>query len=68
MAELWAALRPSGRLVANVVSTKGERTVLDWQAQHGGELTRISVETAGPIGSFTGWTPARAVTQWAVTK
>ena len=35
-------------------------------SEHGGELTRISVETAVPVGSFTGWTPARSVTQWAV--
>jgi precorrin-6Y C5,15-methyltransferase (decarboxylating) len=34
----------------------------------GGELTRLSVEHASPIGSFSGWTPARAVTQWAWTK
>jgi len=34
----------------------------------GGELTRIGVETAAPIGSFTGWTPARSVTQWALSR
>ena len=37
-------------------------------AEHGGELTRLSVEHAAPIGGFTGWTPARAVTQWAVDR
>jgi precorrin-6Y C5,15-methyltransferase (decarboxylating) len=37
-------------------------------ADHGGELTRISVESAAPLGSFTGWTPARTVIQWSVTK
>jgi precorrin-6Y C5,15-methyltransferase (decarboxylating) len=37
-------------------------------ADHGGELTRIAVESAAPLGSFTGWTPARAVIQWAMTK
>ena len=29
---------------------------------------RRTVETAAPIGSFTGWTPARTVTMWAVTR
>ena len=33
---LWQALRPGGRLVANVISTEGERALLDWQARHGG--------------------------------
>ena len=37
-------------------------------AEHGGELTRLAVEHAAPIGSFTGWTPARAVTQWSWSK
>ena len=36
--------------------------------EHGGELTRTSVEHAAPIGSFTGWTPARTVIQWVWTK
>ena len=35
--------------------------------RHGGELTRLAVETTAPIGSFTGWTPARTVTQWSLT-
>ena len=34
---------------------------------HGGELTRIAVEVAAPLGSYTGWEPARTVTQWAFT-
>ena len=36
--------------------------------EHGGELTRVSVETSAPVGAFTGWTPARTVTQWALTR
>ena len=36
--------------------------------KHGGELTRVSVETSAPVGAFTGWTPARTVTQWALTR
>lgn len=37
-------------------------------AARGGELTRIAVEQAAPLGGFTGWAPARTVTQWAATK
>ncbi len=36
--------------------------------EHGGELTRVSVETSAPVGAFTGWTPARTATQWALTR
>jgi len=61
-----AALGPGGRLVVHGVTLETERVLGDLYAEHGGELTRIAVETAAPIGSFTGWTPARAVTQWAL--
>ena len=37
---LWAALRPGGRLVANVVTTEGEARLLDWQPDTAGALTR----------------------------
>ncbi|GAA4372972.1 precorrin-6y C5,15-methyltransferase (decarboxylating) subunit CbiE [Nocardioides caricicola] len=61
-----AALRPGGRLVVHGVTLETEQVLAAAYREHGGELTRISVESSAPIGSFTGWTPARAVTQWAV--
>ncbi len=60
-----SALRPGGRLVVHGVTLETEQLLASAYAEHGGELTRIAVETAAPIGGFTGWTPARAVTQWA---
>ncbi len=35
---------------------------------HGGELVRLSVARAEPVGSFSGWRPAMPVTQWAWRK
>lgn len=61
-------LRPGGRLVVHGVTLETETLLAGAYAAHGGELTRLSVEHAAPIGSFTGWTPARAVTQWTWTK
>lgn len=60
-----AAVRPGGRLVVHGVTLETETLLARAYADHGGELTRIGVETAEPIGTFIGWTPARAVTQWA---
>ena len=65
---LWAALRPGGRLVANVVSTEGESTILAWQARHGGELARIALSRAEPLGGHHAWRPLLPVTQLAATK
>jgi precorrin-6B C5,15-methyltransferase / cobalt-precorrin-6B C5,C15-methyltransferase len=63
-----AALRSGGRLVMHGVTLETEQLLAGLYQEHGGELTRISVETAAPIGGFTGWTPARAVTQWSLTR
>lgn len=62
------ALLPGGRLVVHGVTVETETLLAQQYAEHGGELTRIAVEHAAPIGSFTGWTPARTVTQWSWSK
>jgi precorrin-6B C5,15-methyltransferase / cobalt-precorrin-6B C5,C15-methyltransferase len=62
------ALRGGGRIVVHGVTVETEAVLAAAYAKHGGELTRIHVEHAAPVGSFTGWTPSRAVTQWAFTK
>ncbi|OOC54330.1 MULTISPECIES: precorrin-6y C5,15-methyltransferase (decarboxylating) subunit CbiE [Nocardiopsis] len=58
------ALRPGGRLVVHGVTLETEHLLADAYRRHGGELTRVAVETTAPVGTFTGWTPARTVTQW----
>jgi len=62
------ALKPHGRLVGHAVTLESEAVLLDVYAQYGGELQRISVETAEPVGPFKGWKPSMPVTQWAWTK
>ncbi len=61
-------LAPGGRLAVHGVTVETERLLGALHATHGGELTRIAVEIAGPIGSYTGWKPSRTVTQWAFTR
>ncbi|WP_231482631.1 precorrin-6y C5,15-methyltransferase (decarboxylating) subunit CbiE [Nocardioides sp. URHA0020] len=61
-------LARAGRLVVHGVTLETESLLAAAYGEHGGELTRISVEHAAPIGSFSGWTPARAVTQWSWSK
>jgi precorrin-6B C5,15-methyltransferase / cobalt-precorrin-6B C5,C15-methyltransferase len=65
---LWQALRPGGRLVANVISVEGERAVLEGQARHGGSLTRLTASRAESLGSRHAWRPLIAVTQWLAVK
>jgi precorrin-6Y C5,15-methyltransferase (decarboxylating) len=61
-------LRPGGRLVVHAVTLETERLLVDAHANHGGELTRLSVEHAEPLAGFTGWAPARAVVQYSWRK
>ncbi|GGM72938.1 precorrin-6Y C(5,15)-methyltransferase [decarboxylating] [Longimycelium tulufanense] len=64
----WEALRSGGRLVANAVTMESEVVVADWQHHLGGDLVRLAVHRASPVGGFTGWRPMMPVTVWAVTK
>src|SRR5690606_11257939 len=59
-----AALKPGGRLVANAVTLGMEALLIAGQAAHGGELTRIAISRAAPLGGMSGWRPAMPVTQW----
>lgn len=64
----WHALRPGGRLVANAVTVESEQILLQWHSQVGGELTRMAIQRAAPIGKFLGWKAMAPVTQWTVVK
>ncbi len=62
------ALRPGGRLVANAVTLEAEASLMTLHDKFGGELIRLSVSRAAPLGTMTGWRPAMPVTQWIWSK
>ena len=64
----WAALRPLGRLVANAVTLESEAELIALHKSYGGDLVKISVHRAEPVGRLTGWRPAMPVTQWSLVK
>ncbi|MEC4016297.1 precorrin-6y C5,15-methyltransferase (decarboxylating) subunit CbiE [Streptomyces sp. H27-D2] len=64
----WDALPAGGRLVANTVTLESEALLGEWYRRHGGELVRLAVAHAVPVGGFTGWRQAMPVTQWTVSK
>ncbi|MEM0923038.1 MAG: precorrin-6y C5,15-methyltransferase (decarboxylating) subunit CbiE [Pseudomonadota bacterium] len=63
-----AALPRGGRLVANAVTLESEAVLLALHAAHGGDLTRIVITRADPVGRLTGWRPAMPVTQWSLVR
>jgi precorrin-6B C5,15-methyltransferase / cobalt-precorrin-6B C5,C15-methyltransferase len=64
----WRALASGGRLVVNVVTLEGEEAVLRWRRKVGGDVVRIAVSRAAPVGQFAGWQPLRTVTQFLKVK
>jgi precorrin-6B C5,15-methyltransferase / cobalt-precorrin-6B C5,C15-methyltransferase len=66
--EVWTALRPGGRLVANAVTIDTEARLIAAQRAHSGTLIRVGVERLDSIGSYAAFRPAINVMQWAVVK
>ena len=64
----FAALKPGGRLVANVVTLEGEARLAALFRQHGGSLRRIGLAHLDRVGSMHGWRSAMPVTQWRLVK
>lgn len=59
---------PTGtRWVANAVTLETEALLTQWHARKGGQLLRIDLADAGPLGNRTGWQPQRPLVQWSVT-
>ena len=59
-----AALRPGGCLVAHAVTIESESVIIAAWQRAGGDLVRLSVQHADPVGGFHGWRPLMPVTQW----
>ncbi|MEM8591730.1 MAG: precorrin-6y C5,15-methyltransferase (decarboxylating) subunit CbiE [Pseudomonadota bacterium] len=64
----FEALRPLGRLVANAVTLESEAQLIDLHRAHGGQLVKLNVNRAEPVGGLTGWRPLMPVTQWSLVK
>lgn len=64
----WNALPIGSHLVANAVTVESEQKLLQWQGKVGGELTRIAISRAEPVGKFLGWKAIAPITQWIAVK
>ena len=68
LAACLRALRPGGRLVANAVTLVAQGRLIEAHASHGGELVRIGIAQASPVGGLQALKSAIDVIQWRVTK
>ncbi|MGY6566592.1 MAG: precorrin-6y C5,15-methyltransferase (decarboxylating) subunit CbiE [Halomonadaceae bacterium] len=65
---LWRRLPPGVRLVANAVTLESEALLAEWQRRIGGELLRIELSSAAPLGNRRGWKAGYPIVQWRVTR
>lgn len=64
----YDALKPGGRLVANAVTLEAQAHLMTAARVMGGELVRIGIAQAAPVGTMTALKPAIDVLQWRMKK
>jgi precorrin-6B C5,15-methyltransferase / cobalt-precorrin-6B C5,C15-methyltransferase len=64
----WSSLRPGATIVANAVTLEGERLLAGVRERCGGELARIEISHAEPLGTFEAWRGQLPVVQWSARK
>lgn len=62
---LFDALPRGARLVVHAVTLETEALLSALHARHGGELLRLDIARAAPLGALRGWVPARPIVQWS---
>ncbi|MDB6177140.1 precorrin-6y C5,15-methyltransferase (decarboxylating) subunit CbiE [Paracoccus sp. Z330] len=65
---IWALLPRGARLVCNAVTLETDGLLTARHAEYGGDLMRIQLSHATPLGQGRGWQSARPITQWSVTR
>lgn len=61
---LWQRLPKGVRIVANAVTLESEALLAHWHQQAGGELLRLELANAAPIGTRRGWKASYPIVQW----
>lgn len=65
---IWPLLAPGTRLVAHSVTLETEALLGELHQRHGGELMRVEIAHAAPLGRFRSWEAARPVVQWSAVR
>jgi precorrin-6B C5,15-methyltransferase / cobalt-precorrin-6B C5,C15-methyltransferase len=65
---VWLLLGEGTRVVAHAVTLETEALLSDLQHAHGGELMRIDLAHAAPLGRYRSWQAVRPVVQWSAVK
>jgi precorrin-6Y C5,15-methyltransferase (decarboxylating) len=65
---VWKLVPDGTRLVAHGVTLETEALLSELQQRRGGDLMRIDISHAAPLGRYRSWEASRPVVQWHVVK
>ncbi|MDE5459610.1 precorrin-6Y C5,15-methyltransferase (decarboxylating) subunit CbiT [Bradyrhizobium sp. CSS354] len=65
---IWSRLASGTRLVAHAVTLETEALLGELHQHHGGELMRVEIAHATPLGRYRSWQAARPVVQWSAVR
>jgi precorrin-6Y C5,15-methyltransferase (decarboxylating) len=65
---IWSRLASGARLVAHSVTLETEAMLGELHQRYGGELMRVEIAHAAPLGRYRSWEAARPVVQWSTVR
>lgn len=65
---IWSRLARGARLVAHSVTLETEALLGELHQRHGGELMRVEIAHAAPLGRYRSWEAVRPVVQWSAVR
>jgi precorrin-6Y C5,15-methyltransferase (decarboxylating) len=65
---IWSRVGAGTRLVAHAVTLETEALLGELHQRHGGELMRVEIAHAGPLGRYRSWEASRPVVQWSTVR
>jgi precorrin-6B C5,15-methyltransferase / cobalt-precorrin-6B C5,C15-methyltransferase len=65
---VWSQVSEGTRVVAHAVTLETEALLVELQHRSGGDLMRIEIAHAAPLGRMRSWQAVRPVVQWSVAR
>jgi precorrin-6Y C5,15-methyltransferase (decarboxylating) len=65
---IWKLAPGASRVVAHAVTLETEALLAELQNRHGGDLMRVEISHAAPLGRRRSWEAGRPIVQWSTMK
>ncbi len=65
---IWPLMANGARIVAHSVTLDTEALLTELHGRHGGDLMRIEISHAAPLGRLRSWEASRPIVQWRAVK